>query len=232
MGGFGFLDILIFAGVALFLIFRLGNVLGKRTGHQEGPRDLFGSNGDDAKTDAGGDDKVVHLPNGQRRRDDAIPGSDRDRAEGPLDSGLTQIAVADPSFDPSGFLEGGKVAFEMILNAFSAGDEGTLRALLADDVFESFHRAIKERQEKGHRLEEVLIGIDGADILEARMDKHMAVITVKFVSQQAHALYDSDGRVIEGDPNTITSVTDIWTFARDTRTSDPNWQLVATRSSN
>ena len=221
----GFLDILIFAVIALFLIVRLGGVLGRRTGHQEPPRNIFGPANDDPANDSGGDDNVVHLP---KERDVDGPAE----PEGPLDAGLTQIQLADPDFDPNGFLEGAKAAFEMILTAYAEGDEKTLRNLLSDEVFGNFRQAIQTREEAGQRLEEVLVGIDGADILEARMDAHNALVTLKFVSQQAHALYDKDGAVVEGDPNKITSVTDIWTFQRDTRSHDPNWVLVATRSSN
>lgn len=227
MGGMGLFDILIFAGIALFLIMRLGSVLGRRTGHQEPPRNIFGPANDDPANDSGGDDNVVHLP---KDRDAAAQMDPVD--ESPLDAGMTQIKLADPDFDPDTFLEGAKAAFEMVLVAYAEGDEDTLRNLLNDDVFGNFHQAIKAREDSGQRLEEVLVGIDGADILEARMSGPNALVTIKFVSQQAHALYDQDGAVVDGDPNKITSVTDIWTFQRDTRSHDPNWVLVATRSSN
>lgn len=222
---FNLIDILIFAGIALFLILRLGNVLGRRTGHQEPPTNIFGSGKKD-KDAAGDNDNVVKLP--QDRAHDA----DDEAAEGPLDAGLTQIKVADPDFHPGEFLTGAKAAFEMVLAAYTEGDEQTLRNLLSPEVFDNFRQALKARADAGQRLEEVLIGIDGADILEAKMDGSNALVTIKFVSQQAHALYDSEGKVIEGDPNKIASVTDIWTFKRDTRSHDPNWTLVATRSSN
>lgn len=225
---FNLIDILIFAGIALFLILRLGNVLGRRTGHQEPPTNIFGSGKKD--DDASGDnDNVVQLPHDrQQEQEDEILAE----AEGPLDSGLTQIKVADPDFRPSEFVSGAKGAFEMVLQAYTEGDEQTLRNLLSPEVFDNFRQALKARSDSGQRLEEVLVGIDGADILEAKMDGANALVTVKFVSQQAHALYDADGKVIEGDPNKIVSVTDIWTFKRDTRSHDPNWTLVATRSSN
>lgn len=225
---FTLIDILIFAGIALFLILRLGNVLGRRTGHQEPPTNIFGSGKKDDDT-SGDNDNIVQLPNDRmHEQDDDILAE----AEGPLDAGLTQIKVADPDFRPGEFLGGAKAAFEMVLVAYAEGDEQTLRNLLSPDVFDNFRQALKARADAGQRLEEVLIGIDGADILEAKMEGPNALVTVKFVSQQAHALYDSEGKVIEGDPNKIVSVTDIWTFKRDTRSHDPNWTLVATRSSN
>ncbi len=241
-GGFGIFDIIIFAGVALFLIMRLGSVLGKRTGHQKPPpdaADLFGGGtgsdrskaaNDADDVDSGGDGNVVHLPHNQRP--DTGDQAAFAESDTPLGAGLTAIRDADAHFDPNGFVNGAKAAFEMILTAYADGDEKTLQGLLAPDVFENFSAAIRSRINAGQRLEEVLVGIDSADILEAKMDGKNALVTMKFVSQQAHALYDVDGNVVEGDPNTITTVTDIWTFQRDTRKSDPNWALVATRSSN
>lgn len=222
-GGFELLDILIFAGVALFLIYRLGSVLGKRTGHQKPPTDIFtaGNEAEERKDD----DNVIHLPGANEEPE---PISD-ELLESPIGPGLTQIKLADPLFDPDGFVEGSKAAFEMILGAFTEGDEETLRQLLSDEVFENFRTAIKAREDAGQRLEETLVGLDSAEIVEARMENSYAYVGVKFESQQVHALYDSDGRVIEGDPNKVTRITDLWVFSRNTRSNDPNWVLVETR---
>lgn len=247
---FEFIDILIFGAVAVFLVMRLGGVLGKKTGHQE-RNDISRLFGNDSKEDRDGnasqaretDDNVVPLGKqagpvtpAKAVRDAANDVHDADAAldteQGPLDAGFSQIRQVDPSFHPDQFLEGARAAFEMILKAYSDGDEQTLKMLVASDVYENFSTAIRDRINAGQRLEEVFVGMDGADILEARMDGRDALVTVKFVSQQAHALYDVDGVVIEGDPNHVTTVTDIWTFQRDTRSDNPNWALAATRSSN
>ncbi len=225
---FGILDILIFAGVALFLIYRLGTVLGKRTGHQN-PTEVFGGRTDKADaTEDDDDDTVVQLP---KSRPEPKPIDDA-MLDGPLGPGLTQIKLADPMFDPDQFLEGGKVAFEMVLDSFSRGDVKTLRNLLNDDVYDNFYGAIQSREAANQRLEETLVGIDTAEIIEARMEDRNALVTVKFVSQQVNALYDADGQVIEGNPNEVVTVTDIWTFERNTRERDPNWVLIETRSPN
>lgn len=247
---FEFVDLLIFGAVAVFLVMRLGGVLGKKTGHQERNdiSQLFGGgskDGDDVDTPAGKDaeDNVVHLgkqgssasassANTGTPANDAATRDMPDEEEGPLDAGFSQIRAVDPSFHPDHFIEGARGAFEMILKAYSDGDEQTLKDLLAPDVYTNFSTAIRDRINAGQRLEEVFVGMDGADILEARMDGHNALVTVKFVSQQAHALYDVDGVVVDGDPNHVTTVTDIWTFQRDTRSNNPNWALAATRSSN
>ncbi|MEQ9489982.1 MAG: Tim44/TimA family putative adaptor protein [Alphaproteobacteria bacterium] len=225
---FGILDILIFAGVALFLIYRLGTVLGKRTGHQN-PTEVYGARSD--KSDGpedDDDDTVVQLP---KSRPEPKP-IDDEMLEGPLGPGLTQIKLADPMFDPDQFLDGAKVAFEMVLDSFSQGDVKTLRNLLNDDVYDNFYNAIQAREAANQRLEETLVGIDSAEIIEAGMEDSNARVTVKFVSQQVDALYDADGQVIEGNPNEVVTVTDIWTFERNTRDRDPNWALIETRSPN
>jgi len=225
---FGILDILIFAGVALFLIYRLGTVLGKRTGHQN-PTEIFGGQNDNADNlDDEDDETVVQMPKSRpepKPIDDAMLG-------GPLGPGLTQIKLADPLFDPDQFIEGAKVAFEMVLDSFSQGDVKTLRQLLNDDVYDNFYQAIQAREAANQRLEETLVGIDSAELIEARLENYNAILTTKFVSQQVDALYDADGQVIEGNPNEVVTVVDIWTFQRNTRDRDPNWVLIETRSPN
>jgi predicted lipid-binding transport protein (Tim44 family) len=230
-GGFP-LDLILFAALALFLIFRLGSVLGKRTGHQK-PTDLFGDRGGRAGGDRSGeredqpDENVIPMPGKQR---------DQGRAEespqmtGPAGSGLTQIKVADPDFDPDQFLDGARQAFEMIVTAYAEGDGRTLKQLLSKDVYENFAAAIREREKAGERMEDTLYGVDEATVVDARMEGSTASVTVQFVSQQVNVTYDSEGRVVAGDPNEVATVTDIWTFQRDVKSRDPNWELAETRS--
>lgn len=226
-GNFQFFDIIILAMIAGFLVLRLRRVLGRRDGHEGGYRDEFREREKNAAAENDGDDNVVQLPD--RSEDDAAPFADVDD---PASAGLTQIRVADPNFDPSGFVEGAKVAFEMVLNSFAAGDRKNLKGLLSPDVFANFDQAISERERNGEVLEDTLVGIRKATIVEAVMDGRTALVTVKFVSEQISALRDADGNVIEGNPNEVIDVTDIWTFSRDTRSSDPNWSLIGTESSN
>ena len=190
MGGGGIpLDLILFAALALFLIFRLGSVLGKRTGHQK-PTDIFGDKQGGERGDAPGsrdrsgeredsaEENVIPMP-GTRDEAAASP-----QMKGPAGSGLTQIKVADPSFDPDGFLEGARQAFEMIVKAYADGEGKTLKQLLSKDVYESFAAAIREREKAGHRMEDTLYGIDDAQIVDAGMQGNTASVTVKFVSQQ------------------------------------------------
>ncbi|MCG8544574.1 MAG: Tim44/TimA family putative adaptor protein [Alphaproteobacteria bacterium] len=225
-GGFEYFDIILFAMIAAFLVYRLGSVLGKRTGHERQGRDPFSPVGgeDGQSADAGNDNVVTPLPR------NAEP--EEKEPDTPLGATITQIKVADPTFTRKTFLEGARKAFEMVITAFALGDMKTLRSLLSDEVYENFSTVIRDRERSSQTQETTLVGIDTADILEAQLDGSVASVTVKFVSQQVNATRDESGKVIDGDPNGVDQVTDIWTFSRDTSGSDPNWALVATRSPN
>lgn len=225
--GFQFIDIIFFALVAAFLVLRLRSVLGRRDGHEGGYRDPFKP----APAEEAADEKVIRLP-GKTPPADAdsrAAGADA-RTATPLEAGLTQIKLADPSFDADEFAHGARAAFEMILGAYSAGDTFALKPLLSPDVFTNFSASIRDREKAGETLEETLVGIKSAEVTEAFMEGRVAQVTVTFVSQQISATRNKAGEVIDGDPNAIIDVTDFWTFARDTRSRDPNWTLVATQS--
>lgn len=231
--GFQFLDIVLFAMVAAFLVLRLRSVLGKKTGHQEPRQDPISRRQQDAQKDG----NVVELPNRHQDGPDDMaeplddPVANLDPND-PLASGITQIRIADSSFHPVEFANGARAAFEMIVQAFAEGDTKTLENLLAEDVFENFNEAIVARREANEKLETTIIGIGSADVVEAAMDGRNAMVTVKFVSEQVNVTHDAEGRVVDGDPNQVTEITDIWTFSRDTKSSDPNWKLVETSSQN
>ena len=222
--GFQFLDIVLFAMVAAFLVLRLRSVLGKRTGHEQPRQDPISQRNQEAETDG----NVVELPN---RNHAADPMADLD-PDDPLTAGIADIRGADDSFDPGGFADGARGAFEMIVQGFAEGDRDNLEMLLADDVYENFEAAIDEREEAEETLESTIIGIKSAEVIEAGMDGKNAMVTVKFVSEQVNVTRDSEDRIIDGDPNQVTEITDIWTFSRDTTLRDPNWKLVETRSQN
>lgn len=221
------IELLIYAAVALFLVFRLFSVLGKRTGHQKRsdfppphPTDAQREESRSGETQ----DNVVRMPGAQ----DA-PTPDSAQFEGPAGDGLRAIYEADGRFSPDSFVDGAKKAFEMIVTAYAEGDRKTLKNLLDKPTYESFSGAIDAREKAGHRMEDMLVGIDSAEITEAGMQGDTARVTVTFVSQQVNVTYDSEGRVVDGDPSTVETVSDEWTFARNVKSSDPNWQLVETR---
>jgi len=240
--GFQFIDIILFAIIAAFLVFRLRNVLGRRDGHEGGYRDPLKPDvqpdRDETQDD---DDNVVQLSD--RNKNDDWPLADDNAADevvhdaamavdesDPLAIGLAQIQQADPGFNAGEFMEGAAAAFEMILNAYAAGDTSVLKNLLSADVYGNFNQAIRDREQAGEVLEDTLVDIKDAEIVEAYLESRHASVTIKFVSEQVNVTRDENGDVVDGNPNAIITVTDFWTFSRDTKAKDPNWTLVATRS--
>ncbi len=216
--GLAYIDILFFAMVAGFILYRLHSVLGRRTGHEKRrvtPIDRAAEAGK-AETPAAGTPAPADAGTTT-----ALPR--------PVETGLAAIRLADPAFDLAHFLDGARKAFEMILKAYAEGDRETLRFLCGPEVYAAFERAIAERERLGRTMEVEVVAIRRADVIEARMDGHRARITVHFVSEQISVVRDSEGRVVEGDPARVIEVEDIWTFERDVRSEDPNWKLVETR---
>ncbi|NQU58893.1 MAG: Tim44 domain-containing protein [Rhodospirillales bacterium] len=231
--GFQFFDIILFAMIAVFLILRLRSVLGRRDGHEGGFPDIFNrlSSTDKKEKDDGSDnDNVVSLNDQDDISSESASVPFEEEEQTPLLMGLRAIAAADRDFDPDEFISGARIAFEYILGAYASGDSKALEPLLSGDVFANFEKSIRDRDEAGQTMEETLVGISKAELVEAEMEGSIAQITVKFISDQVHALSDGEGAIVEGDPNKIVSVTDFWTFSHDTRSRDPNWSLAATRS--
>ena len=237
--GFQFIDIILFAMIAAFLILRLRGVLGRRDGHEGGYHDPFKADASEEMRD----DNVIQLSDGnvdtsveqevanpESGSPENIEADEADEADGGVLSGLSKIRAADNEFDEEDFLVGARVAFEMILGAYVAGDRETLQNLLSAEVYDQFCAAIEGREKSGHVMEETLVGIRAAEIVEASMEGNQALVTTKILSEQVHVLRDGEGQVIDGNPNQVTDAVDFWTFARDTESSDPNWQLVATQS--
>lgn len=122
------------------------------------------------------------------------------------------------------------MAYEMIVMAFAEGDRKSLKGLLSREVYEGFDAAIADREAKGEKIKSTFVGIDKADILSAEVKATEALITMRIVSQMISATYDKAGALIDGDAEAVAEISDLWTFARDTRSRDPNWKLVATES--
>jgi predicted lipid-binding transport protein (Tim44 family) len=226
MGSFQYFDIILFAMIAAFLVLRLRSVLGRRTGNER-RRDLFARRAAPV-VDKRGPDNVVAAP-GDPDKSAVVPAL----AAKPVDSvedGLNRIRRADPSFDPSQFLEGVRAAFEMIVTAFTKGDKEALRPLLSDEVFGPFAQTIDERAAAKETLETRDLRLDNAEIADADLVGRTARVTVKLVSHQINVTRAMDGTIVDGDPDHPVEKTDYWTFARDTRSADPNWVLVATGS--
>jgi predicted lipid-binding transport protein (Tim44 family) len=224
---------LFFLVAAVLIFLQLRSVLGRRTGNEKPPVDSY-STRDVAKSPAPGadDGKVVTLPRRDTVEDDqrfadvdtmAQPGSE-------LNGSLKALIKADLAFNPKEFLNGAKMAYEMIVMAFADGDRKTLKGLLSKEVFDGFDAAIRERETRGEVVKSTFVGIAKAAITQAALKQSDAQVTVRIVSQLISATFDKDGKLIDGDQETVAEVTDIWTYARDVRSKDPNWKLIATES--
>lgn len=231
--GFQFIDIVFFALIAVFLALRLRSVLGRRDGHEGGYRDpLRPAPAPERRAETQAPDNVIPLPGRGEEAEAARAERFAAAAHGDatLAEGLTQVKLADPSFDPDVFVAGARSAFEMILDAFARGEIGEIKRFLNADVYANFEDAIKARAAAGETVESTLVGIKAAEIAEAYMDGRNAAVTIRFASDQINVTRDPAGAVVVGDATKVVGVNDLWTFQRDTRSRDPNWTLVATQS--
>jgi len=226
------LNLLILA-IAVVVIWRLRSVLGKRTGNERPPLDPYAAQRRAEKPQAPGN--VINLP--QRDNVPENPALEKPaepvwtgyaEAESTVAKGLEKIASADAQFTARGFVEGAKIAYEMVVTAFAQGDRQSLKNLLSRDVYEGFARAIDEREKAGNLLESRFVGIDKSEIVNADLKGKRASITVRFIAEFISATLNRAGEVIEGDNKQVRDITDVWTFERDTGSRDPNWKLVAT----
>ena len=222
MGDYGFIDIVLFAMIAAFLILRLRSVLGKHRNSGEGKSNLglhtLTQSHKTEKQPAEGDSKEESKiePQNSEKDNDGVD--------------LSEIQGAIPGFEKGEFLAGVRAAFEIIVNSFSSGDKEKLAGLLSDEVFNNFSSAITDRERLGYVSESSLIRIIDTVLLEANISDGSALLTVKILSEQINATKGEQGQVVDGNPDLVLEVADIWTFSKEIESPDPNWRLVATRS--
>ncbi len=227
---------IIFLALAVFIFLRLRSVLGQRTGRERPPYDPYSARG---SVRSPATDKVVTLPTRPaeapaRPVETSQPAAERWKGIAETGSvaaaGLDAIVAADPSFDAKHFVTGARAAYEMIVTTFAEGDRRQLRNLLSREVYDGFDAAITEREGRGETAETRFVSIDGSTITAAELRARTAQITMRFVSKLISATRDRSGAVIDGSAEKVTDVTDVWTFARDTSSRDPNWKVVATEA--
>jgi predicted lipid-binding transport protein (Tim44 family) len=233
-----FLDLptLIAIAVAVFVLFRLRSVLGTRTGNERPPVDRSRSASVEKKA-ANEDETVVpmrprpagpDLDDERRARKLEAEIEQHSRGDETLRNGLRAVAEADTTFGPKSFLEGAKQAYEMIVTAYAEGDRQTLKNLLDKDIYESFARAISEREALGHKVDFTFVGLPKIEISEAEYDRKNVAVTVRFHAEVVSATRDKDGNLVEGNADQVETIADEWTFARNPKSRDPNWKVVAT----
>lgn len=228
---------IIFLALAVFIFLRLRSVLGQRTGSERPPYDRAAPNVVQRTQD---NSNVVPIPGTVIDQAPLAPAADAapvaDRWKGiaeagtPLAQGLDAIVAQDSSFDPRHFLSGARSAYEMIVLAFANGDRRALKDLLSNEVYESFDAVIKDREKNEQKTETRFVSIDKAELVGAEARDKAAQLTVRFVSQMISVTRDKTGTIVDGTPDKVADITDVWTFARDTSSRDPNWKLVGTGS--
>jgi predicted lipid-binding transport protein (Tim44 family) len=227
---------ILFLVLAVFILLRLRSVLGTRTGTERPPFDPFQRRDQATPAAPGKADNVVSLPGRTQEPEAPVlppePAPDRwgSVAEPgtPLARQLDAIAAADPNFALRSFTDGAKAAYEMIVGAFAQGDRKTLRQLLSKDVYDNFASVIDEREKRGETVQSSFVSIDKAEIVGAELEGSNAHVTVRFLSKLISATRDRSGTIVDGNPERVADVTDLWTFSRDTNNRDPNWKLIAT----
>ena len=217
------IQIVILAGIALFLVLQLRRVLGTRDGFE------------------GRNEPPTPIANGragnQRQFEVIDGGPDQDIADfvdpdSPTGRALAKMKTVEPSFNVSQFTGGAKAAYEMILMAFENGDVDTLRDFLSEDVYESFLGAVAAREDSGLKIEANFIGVRETKVADAEFDEatREAEVTMRFVGELTSVVRDADGNIVEGDETEVKRQRDVWTFARIMGSDDPNWKLVATKT--
>lgn len=211
------IQLLVLAGIAVFLILRLRSVLGTREGFEKPP--------------------LPQKPQGPTRRDfDVIEGgpdtdiTDFVDEESDQAKALAAMKRVEPEFNVREFISGARGAYEMIVMGFEKGDLDGIQPLLADDVFEAFVDVVADREDKGLTIEAEFVGIRESTIADATYDEDLglAEITIRFVGELTSVVRDEGGDIVEGSPNTIKRQKDTWSFARNMGDENPNWKLVAT----
>lgn len=232
---------IIFALLAVFVVWKLRSILGTRSGTEKPPSNPFlnrAPGGTPARRSEA-DNKIITLPGAPEpsaATRDAAPAIQAERWKAYAEpgskswAGLDAIAAADSFFAIQPFVDGAKAAYEMIVSAFAAGNRQVLENLLAKDVYDSFAAAIAEREKRGEKVETTFVSMDKATIEDAELIGRVAQITLRYTAQIITVTRAGDGAAIEGSPDKVIEINDIWTFARDVGSRDPNWKLTATRT--
>jgi len=193
---FGFIDIILLAMFAGFIILRLRNILGRKTGHQGKPISKY-------------------FPKGMKVLKDV----ENNEA---IKTGNVDEEVKE------NFLKGANIAYEQIITSFAKGEKKSLKSLLGKKLFSDFSEVIDERKKKELNYETTFIGIKSSKVLEFKKIENIYKVTVNFVSEIITCVKDKNNQVIEGNPDTIKTVNDVWKFSKNMWSQDPTWYLVET----
>ncbi|WP_299281482.1 Tim44/TimA family putative adaptor protein [uncultured Tateyamaria sp.] len=211
------IQLLVLAGIAVFLILRLKNVLGTREGFEQPP---------------------VPKPMNDRRRPDleVIEGgpdldiTDHVDEDSDAATALTEMKRMEPSFNVADFLQGARGAYEMIVMGYERGNLSEIQPFLSEEVYESFVDGVAAREDQGLTIEAEFIGVRELKLMDATFDQTTGEgeLTIRFVAELTSAVRDQGGDIIEGSLTEVKRQKDTWSFARTMGADDPNWLLVST----
>ncbi len=218
--GFAFFDIIIFAMLAVYLVFQLRRALGRRSDNQE-PESK--PNPEQRAEHSETDNVVAIKPNKNKNEN-------QEQEQEETLGGLTELREKDPSFSDTDFIKGSKDAFSWIVAAFSKGEIHKLEPLLSEPLFNGFKQAIEQREADQLSLETNIVSIKSAQIHNVTVKHDQVNITVEYVTDQIKSTRNAKDEVVDGDPDTIERVTDLWTFNRNIKSKNPNWTLVRTET--
>ena len=206
--------LLILAGITAFIIFRLISVMGTRTGHED-PKEF----------------EQIHTRAASQSTDSPVEDEAPRPVRKPVSANAQNLREADPDFDEAQFIAGAKSAYEMIVEAFAAGDLRSIRPYLSESVFDAFKQAVRARDDAQLTTDMKFVGIERASVLSSDADDDTVSAVVEFTSNQVRVTRDADGEIVDGDPNRIDLVKDQWVFNKKRSSRDPNWILVGTGGS-
>jgi len=195
-GNFGYIDIILLAMFAGFIILRLRNILGRKTGHQ-------------------GKSMGKYFPRGM----EVLKDIENNEA---IKSGNIDEEVKKE------FLKGAEIAYEQIITSFAKGDKQSLKRLLGKNMFEDFSNVIDERNKNQIKYETTFIGLKSSKVLEFKKIENIYKVTVNFVSEIITCVKNKNNEVVEGNPDIIKTVNDVWKFSKNMWSQDPTWYLVET----
>ena len=219
-------DLIFFVLVAAFLIIRLRSVLGRRTGNEKRPKDIFMYQ--DTVLGSGKKKTISEKEDIKEKSfDESLSKNKVNLKKG---TALEKIYFFDQTFSTKKFLAGAKNAYQQIINSYANGEINKIKYLLDSKVFSTFSNEIKSRVKKKYTLEHTLISIKSAAVEKIYVKSSIADIVVKFVSEQVNLLKNKDGKVLKGNDEYIENHTNYWTFSKDLKSNDPNWKLIVTKA--
>lgn len=224
MNDSGYGDIIIMALIAVFLLLRLRSILGQTNGDEQERAEMR------KQVIAQMEERIVQVSEKLQRKTDTKESKEEEETLvlEPARSVIRQLCQADAQFSAKMFLEGAKIAFEMVHRAFQSGDKAQLKTLLSPNIYAAFEQEIDARNLMTNKPDSTLLAIESAVITNAEKFGNSAKITVEFTSEQAHVERGPDGKIVSGDPSASVKVEDVWVFERDVTSRDPNWRVTDT----